>query len=363
MRTLTKVVAVTSVFLASNVVLAAEPVVSIYNWSEYIGGTTLGDFTKSTGVKTVYDVYDSNETLEAKLLTGHSGYDIVVPANHFVERQIKAGVFQKLDRSQLRNYSNLDPAVLEKLSSNDPGNQYAIPYMWGTTGIAYNKEKVLKALGKDSIDSWSVIFDPENIKKLSSCGVALMDSPDELFNVALNYIGKDPHSKSLSDYEEAFEMLKKIRPYVVYFHSSKYVADLANGNICIAMAYNGDAVQARKRAFESNNGVSIDYAVPKEGANIWFDVLAVPADAKNVVEAHQFIDFVLDPKNIAQISEFTGYANANAAASPLMPKSLLDDSAVYPSKDTIARCFTSIELPPKLNRWVTRAWTNLKSGG
>lgn len=217
----------------------AQQTVHIYNWSDYIGEETLADFEQATGIKPVYDVFDSNETLEGKLLAGRTGYDVVVPSNHFLGKQIKAGAFQPLDRTKLPNWSNLDPALLKQLEANDPGNQYAVPYLWGTNGIGYNVEKVKAALGVDKIDSWAVLFEPENMKKLASCGVSFMDSADEMIPSVLNYLGLDPNSQSADDYAKAEAKLMEVRPYVSYFHSSKYISDLANGNICVAFGYSG----------------------------------------------------------------------------------------------------------------------------
>ncbi|WP_414708366.1 polyamine ABC transporter substrate-binding protein, partial [Pseudomonas sp. UBA6276] len=249
----------------------AAGTVHIYNWSDYIGESTLADFEAATGIKPIYDVFDSNETLEGKLLAGHTGYDVVVPSNHFLGKQIKAGAFQKLDKTQLTNYSNLDPVLLKRLEKNDPGNQYAVPYLWGTNGIGYNVDKIKEVLGVDKIDSWAMVFEPENIKKLSKCGVAFLDSPDEMFPAVLNYMGLDPNTTDEKLYKKAEEKLLKVRPYVTYFHSSKYISDLANGNICMAVGYSGDVFQAKSRAEEAGKGIKLAYSIPKEGGNLWFD--------------------------------------------------------------------------------------------
>ncbi len=343
-------------------VVQAAPIVHIYNWTDYIGETTLEDFQKATGIKPSYDVFDSNETLEGKLLAGHSGYDIVVPSNHFLGKQIKAGAFQKLDRSLLPNWHNLDPALLKQLEVNDPGNLYAVPYLWGTNGIGYNVEKVKAVLGVDKIDSWSVMFEPENLKKLTSCGVAFMDSPDEMFPSMLNYLGLDPNSTKLDDYKKAEAKLLALRPYVTYFHSSKYIGDLANGNICIAFGYSGDVFQAKARAEEAGKGIEIAYSIPKEGANLWFDMMAIPADTKSVKEAHAFINYLLDPAVIAKVSDYVGYANPNPKAGELMNQDVRNDPSVYPPQEVLNNLYVSAELPPKIQRRVIRAWTRVKSG-
>jgi len=340
----------------------AASTVHIYNWSDYIGETTLADFEKATGIKPVYDVFDSNETLEGKLLAGRTGYDVVVPSNHFLGKQIKAGAFQKLDKAQLPNYANLDPSLLKRLERNDPGNQYAVPYLWGTNGIGYNVEKIKAVLGVDKIDSWAMLFEPENIKKLSSCGVSFLDSGDEMIPAMLNYLGLNPNSENPEDYKKAEAQLLKIRPYVTYFNSSKYISDLANGNICVAAGFSGDIFQARERASEAGKGVEIAYVIPKEGGNLWFDMLAIPRDAANVKEAHAFIDYLLKPEVIAQVSDTVGYANPNPKAGELMNQEVRTDEAVYPPQAVVDKLYVNSELPPKIQRLMTRSWTKVKSG-
>ncbi|MCP1498545.1 putrescine transport system substrate-binding protein [Pseudomonas migulae] len=340
----------------------AAGTVHIYNWSDYIGETTLADFQKETGIKPVYDVFDSNETLEGKLLAGRTGYDVVVPSNHFLGKQIKAGAFQKLDKSKLPNYSNLDPVLLKRLEQNDPGNLYAVPYLWGTNGIGYNVDKIKAVLGVDKIDSWAAVFEPENIKKLQSCGVAFLDSADEMMPTVLNYMGLDANSTNPEDYKKAEAKLLAVRPYVTYFHSSKYIADLANGDICIAIGFSGDMFQARNRAAEAKKGVNIAYSIPKEGGALWFDMLAIPKDSANVKEAHAFINYLLKPEVIAQVSDYVGYANPNPGSDKLMEQSIRTDEAVYPPQAVLDKTYVSIELPPNIQRLMTRSWTKVKSG-
>ncbi|MEH3022622.1 MAG: polyamine ABC transporter substrate-binding protein [Pseudomonas oryzihabitans] len=340
----------------------AEPTVRVYNWSDYVGETTLEDFQKATGITPVYDVFDSNETLEGKLLAGHTGYDVVVPSSNFLAKQIKAGAFQKLDKSQLPNWQNLDPALLKQLEKSDPGNQYGVPYLWGTNGIGYNVDKVKAALGTDKLDSWAILFEPENLKKLSKCGVSFMDSPDEVYPAVLQYLGLDPNSTNPDDYKKAEAQLLKVRPYITYFHSSKYISDLANGNICVAFGYSGDVFQARSRAEEAKKGVNIGYAIPKEGANLWFDLLAIPKDAKNVKEAHAFINYLLQPEVIAKVSDYVGYANPNPKAGELMNAELRQDETVYPPQAVMDKLYVMKELPPQILRLETRSWTRVKSG-
>ncbi len=340
----------------------AEPTVRVYNWSDYVGETTLEDFQKATGIAPVYDVFDSNETLEGKLLAGHTGYDVVVPSSNFLAKQIKAGAFQKLDKSQLPNWQNLDPALLKQLEKSDPGNQYGVPYLWGTNGIGYNVAKVKAALGTDKLDSWAILFEPENLKKLSKCGVSFMDSPDEVYPAVLQYLGLDPNSTNPDDYKKAEAQLLKVRPYITYFHSSKYISDLANGNICVAFGYSGDVFQARSRAEEAKKGVKIGYAIPKEGANLWFDLLAIPKDAQNVKEAHAFINYLLQPEVIAKVSDYVGYANPNPKAGELMNAELRQDQTVYPPQAVMDKLYVMKELPPQILRLETRSWTRVKSG-
>ncbi|OLY74291.1 ABC transporter substrate-binding protein [Pseudomonas sp. ATCC PTA-122608] len=339
----------------------AAQTVSVYNWTDYIGETTLADFQAKTGIKVIYDVFDSNETLEGKLLAGRTGYDVVVPSNHFLARQVKAGAFLKLDRSQLPNFKNLDPKLLKLLEKNDPGNEHSVPYLWGTNGIGYNVDKVKQVLGIDHIDSWAVLFEPENIKKLHECGVAFLDSADELFPAILNYMGKDPRSENPEDYKQAEAKLLTLRPYITYFHSSKYISDLANGDICVAFGYSGDVFQAANRAKEAKNGVNIAYSIPKEGSNLWFDLLAIPADAANPKAAHAFINYLLDPEVIAKVSASVGYANPNPAAKAFMAPELVNNPEIYPSQEVLEKLYISTTPTPAVMRLMTRSWSKVKT--
>ena len=340
----------------------AEQAVHVYNWADYIGESTNADFSKATSIQVVYDVFDSNETLEGKLLAGQTGYDVVVPSNHFLEKQIIAGAFQKLNRSLIPNLANLDPELMKKLETNDPGNQYAVPYLWGTTGIAYNPAKVKAALGVDKIDSWAMLFEPENLQKLSSCGVSFMDSGDEMVPLMLQYLGLDPNSKNPDDYRKAEEKFLAVRPYVTYFHSSKYIADLANGEICVAASFSGDALQAAARAEEAGNSVEVTYVVPKEGSNLWFDMLAIPADAPNAPQAHAYINYLLQPEVIASVSDYVGYANPNPKSEAFMDPEVLGNSVAYPSAEVRQLLFVSELLPNKVQRQMTRSWSKIKAG-
>ncbi|MFT6464831.1 MAG: putrescine transport system substrate-binding protein [Halopseudomonas sp.] len=341
----------------------AEGSVNVYNWSDYIAEDTIANFEKETGINVTYDVFDSNEVLEAKLLSGSSGFDIVVPSNQFLGKQIKAGAFMPLDRSKLKNWDNLDPTLLKALENNDPGNKYAFPYLWGTTGIGYNEAKVKAALGEDApVNSWDLVFKPENIEKLASCGVAFLDAPAEIIPSALFYAGLDPNSTNADDYAKAEELMMSIRPHITYFHSSKFITDLANGNICVAVGWSGDILQAAARAEEAENGEVVKYAIPKEGAAMWFDMMAMPVDAKNVDNAYAFLDYILRPEVIAEVSNYVAYANGNKASVPMIEESILNDPGVYPSDETLNKLFTLAELPANIERVRTRSWTRIKSG-
>lgn len=343
--------------------LAADKTLHVYNWSDYIAPNTVADFEKQTGIKVVYDVFDSNEVLEGKMMAGNTGYDVVVPSSSFLARQLQSGVFQPLDRSKLPNYKNLDPDLMKKLEQHDPGNKYAIPYLWATTGIGYNVEKVKAALGKDApVDSWDLVLKPENLEKLKSCGISFLDAPEEIFATVLNYMGKDPNSSDPKDYTAATDLLLKLRPSIRYFHSSQYINDLANGNTCVAIGWAGDILQAKNRAVEAKNGVNIAYSIPKQGALAFFDMLAIPKDAKNVDEAYQFINYLMEPKVMAQISNTVFYASGVKASLPFVDPAIRDNPGIYPTADTMAKLFTLKVQEPKLDRVRTRAWTKVKSG-
>ncbi|ENY72348.1 putrescine ABC transporter periplasmic binding protein [Aeromonas diversa CDC 2478-85] len=353
---------VVSAMLATNAV-AADKVLHVYNWSDYIAPDTIAKFEKETGIKVVYDVFDSNEVLEAKLLAGKSGYDVVVPSNPFLAKQIKAGVFQKLDKSKLPNWKNLDTDLLKALEPSDPGNLYSLPYMWGTIGYAYNVDKVKAVLGdKAPVDSWDLVFKPENMTKLKECGVSFLDSPTEMLPAAMHYQGLPSNSEKAADLKKAEALFLSIRPYTAYFHSSKYIGDLANGNLCVAVGYSGDLQQSKSRAVEAKNGVNIVYTIPKEGAGSFFDMLAVPADAKNVEEAHAFLNFLMKPEIIAEITNAVQFPNGNKAATPLVDEAIRTDPGIYPTADTLKKIYTFPDLPAKVQRAMTRSWTKIKSG-
>ena len=349
--------------LSSLSAVAEERTVNFYNWSNYMAPGVLEDFTRQTGIKVVYDTFDANETLETRLLAGKSGYDVVVPTAYFLQRQIKAGVFQKLDKSKLPGLVNAWPAVTERLAVYDPGNQYAANYMWGTTGIGYNVKMAQKVLGADArIDSWDMVFKPENLAKFRDCGVHMLDSADDIFPAALSYLGLDPNSTRLDDLEKAAELLVKIRPSVRKFHSSEYLSALATGEICLVVGWSGDILQARSRAAEANNGVEIGYAIPKEGAQMFFDNLAIPADAKNVSEAYELIDYLYRPEVAAKNSNFLSYANGNLASRKFIDPKILGDQNIYPDQATLAKLFVITARDPATQRIINRLWTRVKTG-
>lgn len=337
-------------------------VVNIYNWGDYIDPALKDQFQKDSGIKVVYDVFDTNETLEGKLLSGNTGYDLVVPSNQFLARQIKAGVYRKLDKGNIPNLSKLDPTLLKKIESSDPGNAYGVPYLWASTGIIYNPVKVKEALGTDVIDSWSAVFDVENIKKLSKCGVAFLDSPDEIFPSALLYLGWDPNTTNQQDYKKAEDLLMKVKPYVTYFNSSKHVSDLANGNICVAIGYSGDPGMINSRAEEAKNGIHVSFAIPKEGAKLSVDMMAIPADAKNPENAEKFINFVLEPKVMAAITNYVHYPNAVPDSKQFTSPEIANDPVINPSEADVQRLVVAKVLPPNVTRALTRSWNKIKSG-
>jgi putrescine transport system substrate-binding protein len=337
---------------------------NVYNWSDYIAADTVPNFSKETGIKVNYDVYDSNEVLEAKLLAGHSGYDLVVPsAAPYLARQATSGVYRKIDKAALKNYANLDPQILSAAANADPGNQYGVPYMWGTTGFGYNVAKVKAALGDTApVDSSALLFNPDNAKKLAACGISLLDSAQELFPAALAYLGRDPMSREQADLDRAAAVIQAIRPYIRKFHSSEYINDLANGDICVAWGYSGDVVQARNRAEDAKNGIAIAYTIPKEGAMIWIDMMAIPADAPHPGNALRFIDYILRPEVVAPISNAIAYANPNLAATKLVDTALSGDPNIYPPAEVRARLFFDKPVTPQYERLRTRAWTRIKTG-
>jgi putrescine transport system substrate-binding protein len=342
---------------------AQERTVNFYNWSNYMAPGVLEDFTRETGIKVVYDTFDANETLETRLLAGKSGYDVVVPTAYFLQRQITAHVFQKLDKSKLPNLANAWPMVTQRLATYDPGNSYAANYMWGTTGIGYNVKAVQKILGPDArIDSWDMVFKPENLAKFRDCGIHMLDSADDIFPAALGYLGLDPNSTKQADLEKAADLILKIRPYVRKFHSSEYLSALATGEICFVVGWSGDIMQARSRAAEAKSDIEIGYAIPKEGAQMFFDNLAIPADAKNVAEAYELINYLYRPDVAAKNSDFLSYANGNLASQKLIDPKIFNDRNIYPDDATLAKLFVITARDPATQRIINRLWTKVKTG-
>ena len=363
MKHLGKTLLATATVVSIGTAAQAEEVVNVYNWSDYIAEDTLDNFQEATGIRPVYDVFDSNEVLEAKLLSGSSGFDIVVPSNQFLGKQIKAGAFMPLDRSKLPNWENLDPTLLRALETNDPGNQYSVPYLWGTNGIGYNVDKVQEVLGDDApLDSWALIFDPQYASKLASCGISMLDSADEMLPSALSYLGLDPNSTSADDLKKAEELLLAVRPHITYFHSSRYITDLANGDICVAAGYSGDVFQAAYRAEEAENGVNISYIISKEGTALWFDMMAIPKDAPNADNAHAFINYIMRPDVIAPITDYVAYANPNKASDELVDPEIRNDPAIYPTDEVLERLYVNVPRPMSAQRLMTRTWSRIKSG-
>lgn len=367
-RTLCDLLAVTiALFLTGATAAIGQEKLHVYNWSNYIGegpGGPVSVFEKMTGIDVIYDVFDNNEILEAKLLAGKTGYDVVFPSNNFIGRQIEAGVFRKLDRTRLKNYKHLDKGIMKVLESVDPGNQYSIPYLWGTTGIGYNVKKVKAAFdGKAPVDSWDLVFKPENAARLKDIGLVLLDDPTEILSLALHYLGLDPNSLDKKDYtDKVLPLLMNIRPYIKYLHSSQYINDLASGDVGVVVGWSGDILQARDRAAEAKAGVEVAYSIPKEGAATWFDMMAIPSDADNVDNAHKFLDFLMDPQVIAGISNYVAYPNANADSLQYVDEAIRNDKGIYPSQETMQGLYTMKVMPPKMQRLMNRIWTKFKTG-
>ena len=355
-------------FLAVLVALAAAPAlgqgqVNVYNWSDYIAEDQLKLFQKDTGIKVNYTTYDSNEILEAKLRAGRSGYDVVVPtASPFFVRQLAAGLYRPLDKAKLKNWKNLDPEIMASLAKYDPGNAHAIPWMWGTTGIGYNVAEIKKRLPDAPVDSLKMVFDPAVVAKFADCGVMMLDSATDVFPAALKYLGLDPDSKKTEDLVQAADVVKAVRPFIRKFHSSEYINALAGGDICLVLGYSGDIFQARDRAAKAKDKRDIAYAIPREGSMLWIDVAAIPKDDPNPDNALRFLDFMLEPKVAAASSELTGYANANTAATALLPKDISGNPLIYPPADVRAKFYTITAGSADQTRERTRLWTLVKTG-
>jgi putrescine transport system substrate-binding protein len=340
----------------------ADQVLNVYNWSDYIDPTVIPQFEKETGIKVNYDVFDSNEVLETKLLAGHTGYDVVVPSASFLERQIKAGVFRKLDPALLPNLHHLDPALVARVAVHDPGNAYAAIYLWGTSGNGYNEAKLRAAFPEAPFDSLHLIYDPSVVSHFKDCGVSILDAPDEVVSSVLLFLGRDPQSEAPEDLKAAEAVLMSIRPYIRYVNSSRYIDDLANGELCLAFGWSGDVLQARDRAREAGKPDLIRYAIPREGAIMFFDMLAVPADAPHPLNAQLFIDFLERPEIAARNTNFVRYANANAAALPAVRAEVREDPGIYPPAAVATRLVPNRAHSPEYTRLLTRAWTRFKTG-
>ena len=335
---------------------------NLYIWSDYLAADTLSNFEKQFGIKVHPAYYDTNETLETKLLAGNSGFDIVVPTASYFERQIKAGAYLVLDKSKLPNLQNMDPQLMSRVASNDPGNAHGVIYLWGSNGIGYN-EKMVKALMPNApLDSWRLVFDPEVAAKVAKCGITLLDSPAEMVRAVYSYLGKDPNSQSAEDLAQAEAVLLKIRPYIRNFSSSEYIEALANGDLCISVGYNGDVMQARDRAREANKGIDIKYVVPKEGSILWFDMLAIPKDAPDPDSAYAFMNYMMTPQVIADVSNFKRYANANLASQPLVLPAVKDDPGIYPTPEQRQKLALQQADSPEQTRAITRVWQKFKTG-
>jgi len=338
----------------------AGKVLNLYIWSDYLAPTTLPRFEKQTGIKVNAIYYDTNETLDAKLLAGSGGYDIVMPTASYFERQIKAGMYLPLDKSKLPNLKNMDPQLMAKVAFHDPDNAHGVIYLWGTNGIGYNEKKVKELLPDAPLDSWRMVFDPKVASKVAKCGISVLNSPAEVMRAVFSYLGKDPNSQKPEDLAEGEAVLLKIRPYIRSINSSEYIEALANGDLCVAVAYNGDVMQARDRAQDANKGIQIKYSIPKEGTILWFDMLAIPKNAPHPESAYAFINFVMTPEVIGEITNFKGYANANAVAQPLA--SVKSDPGIYPTPELLAKLTVQLSDSDDQTRAITRVWEKFKAG-
>ena len=351
-----------AVSLAPAAALAAGEV-RVFNWSDYITDEVLERFTAETGIRVIYDVFDSNDTLEARLLAGGSGFDVVVPTATFMQRQIAAGVYQPLNRDLIPNLANMDDELMAAAASHDPGNEHGVIYMWGTTGIGYNIDAVAERLGEDfEVDTWAMIFDPEIAAQLADCGISWLDSPSDMFPAAFAWMGIDPQSTDPADFEAAAAMMMEVREHVRYFHNSQYISDLANGETCVAVGWSGDVLQAAERAEEADRGVNVWYAIPREGAMQWFDMMAIPADAPNAENAHAFINFILEPQSTADITNYVWFPNANRASWELVEEDIFNDPAIFPTPEVTETLFTGVTYDSRTDRVVTRLWTRVRTG-
>jgi putrescine transport system substrate-binding protein len=339
-----------------------EKILRVLNWNDYIADTTIADFEKRTGIDVTYDLFDSNEVLETKLLAGRSGYDVVVPTAPFLERQIKAGVFLALDKSKLPNLKNMDRDLMQRVARHDPGNQHSIIYLWGTVGIGYNPALVKRALGTDVIESWSAILEPENAKKLARCGITILDAPTDVYGSVAIYRGLDPNSEKPEDLAVVEKTLMAVRPHIRSIHSSSYITDLATGEICAALGWSGDMLQARDRGAAAAKPVRVAYTIPKEGAINYFDMLAIPADAPHPGNAHVFLNYLMEPDVMAKITNKTRFASANAAALPFVDEAIRTDASIYPTAEVRARLHPDLSESQEFSRHLNRMWTRVRTG-
>jgi putrescine transport system substrate-binding protein len=337
-------------------------VVNLYSWADYLAPDTIASFEKQTGVKVRIAYFDNPETLESRMLTGSSGFDVVVPTFVFVQRQIRSGAYLSIDKSKLPNLVNLDPAIMAQVALNDPGNAHGVAYMWGTAGIGYNEKMLAQALPNVPRDSSRLFFDPAFASKLAKCGINIMDDPVGVVRIVLKYLGRNPNAPGPQDFADVEAVLSKIRPYIRNIDTTGDIEAMANGDVCIALAYNGDVVQARKRAKEAKNGITIDFAIPGEGTFVWIDMLAIPKDAPHIANAYLLINYLMNPHVIADVSNYIGFANANSAATPLLDASIASDTAIYPTSDQQQRLFVPLEPSPEQTRAITRIWQKFKTG-
>ncbi len=362
-RTLLALALAATAPVAAQAQAAAPKVLNIYNWSDYIAEDTIKNFEKATGIKVRYDNYDNNEILQAKLIAGKTGYDIVVPSAHFARTQIEGGLYQKLDRAQLTNWGNLDPVLLEKLAAIDPGNQHLVTWLWGYVTVGINAGKVKAALGSMPMPAnpWDLIFKPEVASRLKGCGINVLDSASEVLPVAMTYAGKAPYSKTASDYDAARNVLKTARPAITRFSSSGYINDLAAGQLCVVLGYSGDINIARQRAIDTKSGHDIQALIPPTGATLFFDTMAIPKDAKHVKNAHLFINYILQPEVHAALSNKVFYANPNAASKKFVTKAVADNPTIFPSTADIQKLSPPDAVPQEIRRVQTRIFTSFKA--
>lgn len=360
-------VAIISMLALLGIAVGQDKRVNVYNWSDYIDPSILTAFTKETGIQVTYDVFDSNDTLETKLLAGRTGYDVVVPSAHFLGRQIKAGVFLPLDKSKLPNLANMWPQIMQRLAKYDPGNAHAVDYMWGTTGLGYNVAEIRARMPDAPIDSWRMVMDPKVLAKFADCGVMMLDASDEIVPITMLYLGIDPDSHKPEDFDKAAAYFRQLRPYVRKFHSSEYINALANGDVCLVVGWSGDIKQAAARAAEKNGAVldqarkvEIRYVIPKEGAQVFFDCFAIPKDAPHVEEALTFINYMMRPQAVAKASDFIRYPNGNLASQTLLQPAVRNDETVYPPAALMAKLFSITPYNGRSQRALTDAFREMK---